>query len=61
MKWNVIYGVVMIEGSIRNSQFLDQGKDLFILKIYIDRKIDSKFMIFRLEKDIDKKILIGWK
>lgn len=61
MKWNVIYGVVMIEGSIRNSQFLDQGKDLFILKIYVDRKIDSKFMIFRLEKDIDKKILIGWK
>lgn len=60
MKWNVIYGVVMIEG-FRNSQFLDQGKDLFILKIYIDRKIDSKFMIFRLEKDIDKKILIGWK
>lgn len=55
----MIYGVVMIEGSIRNSQFLDQGKDLFILKIYIDRKIDSKFMIFRLEKDIDKKILIG--
>lgn len=60
MKWNVIYGVVMIEG-FRNSQFLDQGKDLFILKIYIDRKIDSKFMIFRLEKDIDKKIFIGWK
>lgn len=60
MKWNVIYGVVMIEG-FRNSQFLDQGKDLFILKIYVDRKIDSKFMIFRLEKDIDKKILIGWK
>lgn len=54
----MIYGVVMIEG-FRNSQFLDQGKDLFILKIYIDRKIDSKFMIFRLEKDIDKKVLIG--
>lgn len=55
-------GDTTIERSIRNSQFLDHKvRIFFVVEICIDRKIDSKFVIFRLGKDIDKRIFISMK